>query len=124
MRTRTSYSNTVTHPQARVTASAYGVAASAEEIGLRAIGAYLEVPRRQETVAASLDNVDAHKGLYWRIKSLSDEGAGRRVDVDQAQSRRALAEASLRAGQADLGRARAQELERAWHGLLPGLPSC
>jgi outer membrane protein, adhesin transport system len=92
----------VTRQQARVASSAYGVAATAEEIGLQAIGAYLEVLRRQETVAASQENVDAHQGLYRRIKTLSDGGAGRRVDADQAQSRLALAEAHLRAEQGSL----------------------
>lgn len=92
----------VMRQQARVASSAYGVAATAEEVGLRAIGAYLEVLRRQETVTASLENVDAQQSLYGRIKTLSDGGAGRRVDADQAQSRLALAEANLRAEQASL----------------------
>jgi adhesin transport system outer membrane protein len=87
---------------ARVESSAYGVAAIADDLALRTVAVYLEVLRRQETAAAAVDNLDAHQRIYQQIKLLSEGGVGRRADLDQAESRLALAKANLRQEQSSL----------------------
>ena len=92
----------VARQQARVDSSAYSVAATAEDIALRTVGVYLEVLRRQETVAAAIDNLDAHQRIYDHIKIRSTSGVGRRADQDQAEGRLALAKTNVRTEQSSL----------------------
>lgn len=92
----------VARQTARVNALAYGVAATADELALSTAAVYLEVLRRQETVAAATDNLSAHQRIYQQIKLLTEGGVGRRADLDQAESRLALAQAHLRQEQSSL----------------------
>src|SRR5207249_9702288 len=92
----------VARQRARIDSSAYGVAATAEDVAVRVVAAYLDVLRRQETIAAALDNLAAHQRIYDQIKLRSDSGVGRRADLDQAQGRLALAQANLRTEQSNL----------------------
>jgi adhesin transport system outer membrane protein len=92
----------VARQTARVDSAAYGVAATAEDLALRTVATYLEVLRRQETTAAAVDNLDAHQRIYYQIRMLSESGVGRRADLDQAESRLALAKANLRQEQSSL----------------------
>ncbi|MFC3110641.1 TolC family outer membrane protein [Undibacterium arcticum] len=92
----------VARQRARVDSSAYGVAATAEDLALRTVGTYLEVLRRQETVVEAADNLDAHQRIYNQIRKLSESGVGRRADLDQAESRLALAKDNLRQEQSSL----------------------
>lgn len=92
----------VARQRARVEASAHNVAANAEDLALRTVASYLEVLRRQETVAQALDNLDAHQRIHDQIKLLSDSGVGRRADLAQAEGRLALAKANLRQEQSSL----------------------
>lgn len=92
----------VARQNARVDSSAYGVAATAEELALRTVSTYLEVLRRQETIAEAVDNLEAHQRIYKQIRMLSESGVGRRADLDQAESRLALAKANLRQEQSSL----------------------
>lgn len=92
----------VKRQEARVASTAYNVAATAEDLALRVVTAYLEVLRRQETVAEAQDNLDAHERIYRQIRILAEGGVGRRADIDQAETRLALARASLRQEQGSL----------------------
>jgi adhesin transport system outer membrane protein len=85
----------VARQRARVESSAYATAASAEDIGVRASDAYLDILRRQETVAAAAENLDAHQRIHHQIRLRSESGVGRRADFDQAEARLALAQANL-----------------------------
>ena len=92
----------VARQQARIDSAAYGVATTAEDIALRVIGAYLEVLRRQETVAAAIDNLNIHQRIHEQIRMRSESGVGRRADFDQAEGRLAFANANLRMEQGSL----------------------
>lgn len=92
----------VARQTARIDSSAYGVATTAEDLALRTVATYLEVLRRQETVDEAVDNLDAHQRMYKQIRMLSESGVGRRADLDQAESRLALAKANLRQEQSSL----------------------
>ncbi|MGO4159006.1 TolC family outer membrane protein [Cupriavidus sp. YAF13] len=87
---------------ARVASSAYNVAATAEDVALRTVAAYLEVLRRQDNVAAAGENLQAHQRIYEQIKERSEGGVGRRADLYQAQSRLALAQDYLRSEEGGL----------------------
>lgn len=107
----------VARQTARVDSSAYGVAAIADELALRTVAIYLEVLRRQETVAAALDNLEAHQRIHQQIKVLSEGGVGRRADLDQAESRLALAKSDLRQEQSSL-----KDAEAAYRRLVGTAP--
>ena len=92
----------VARRRALVDSSAYDVAATAEDLALRVAGVYLDVLRRQETVAAAVDSLEVHQRIYDHIKLRSDSGVGRRADLDQAEGRLALAKVNLRSEQSDL----------------------
>ena len=78
------------------------MAATAQDVALRVVGAYLEVLRRKETTAAAEDNIEAHRRIYEQIKLRSDRGVGRRADLYQAETRLALASDNLRSEQSSL----------------------
>lgn len=100
----------VARQTARVDSSAYGAAAVAEELALRTIAVYLEILRRRENIAAAQDNLDAHGRIHQQIRLLTEGGVGRRADLDQAESRLALAKANLRQEQSSLKDAEASYL--------------
>jgi len=109
----------VARQRARIDSSAYGVAATAEDIAMRVVGVYLDVLRRQETVAAAIDNLRAHQRIYDQIKVRSDSGVGRRADLEQAEGRLALAKANLRTEQSNLKDA--EVAYRRLVGMHPGM---
>lgn len=92
----------VARQQARIDSAAYGVATTAEDIALRVVAAYLEVLRRQETVAAAFDNLNIHQRVHDQIRLRSESGVGRRADFDQAEGRLAFSKANLRTEQGNL----------------------
>lgn len=90
-------SSDVQRQGARIEGAAYRVGATAEDIALRTVGVYVEVLRRQETVAIGVANLQAHQHIHDQIRLGADNGVLRRADLFQAESRLALAQASLRA---------------------------
>ncbi|MBP0624724.1 TolC family outer membrane protein [Cupriavidus consociatus] len=90
-------SSDVERQGARIDGAAYRVGATAEDIALRTVGVYVEVLRRQETVAIGVANLEAHQHIYDQIRLGADNGVLRRADLYQAESRLALAQANLRA---------------------------
>lgn len=99
--------NLVSRAAAQVDSAAFGVHAIAENVALDTIGAYLEVLRRQETMALAQQNLGAHQGIRETIRKRAAGGLSRRSDFDQADSRYALARASLRQERAALADAQA-----------------
>ncbi|WP_454752743.1 TolC family outer membrane protein [Cupriavidus necator] len=95
-------SSDVERQGARIDGAAYRVGATAEDIALRTVGVYVEVLRRQETVAIGVANLEAHQHIYDQIRLGADNGVLHRADLYQAESRLALAKASLRAEQGSL----------------------
>ncbi|WP_427306301.1 TolC family outer membrane protein [Cupriavidus sp. H39] len=95
-------SSDVERQGARIDGAAYRVGATAEDIALRTVGVYVEVLRRQETVAIGVANLEAHQHIYDQIRLGADNGVLRRADLFQAESRLALAQANLRAEQGAL----------------------
>ena len=86
----------VAQQRARSIASAEQLGAQVEETALKAVGAYLELLRRRETVDLAKQNIVAHLRIRNMIEKRVDAGVGRRSDLDQAEARVALAKANLR----------------------------
>ena len=80
----------------------YRVYGTAEEIGLQAIDAYLDVLRNREQVAYAKENFQAHQRTFDQVKLRSDRGVGRRADLDQTDARLALAQSNLEAAESTL----------------------
>lgn len=85
----------VEQQQFRVNSSAYRVKNTSENIALRATEVYLEILRRQHLQELARNNVVIHQKILEQIRLIVDSGAGRKADVQQSQSRLALAESVL-----------------------------
>ena len=94
--------NEVLRHTARTNSRAYGVFGAAENTGLEAVDAYLNVLRRQRLVELATTNLEAHERTHDQIKLRSDRGVGRKADMDQSQGRVALAKANQIAEQSNL----------------------
>lgn len=73
----------------------YMVTDVSERTSLQAIGAYLDVLRRQDLLALTETNLESHETIFSQIGQRSESGVGRRADVDQAQARLALSKSNL-----------------------------
>jgi len=94
--------NEVLRHTARTNSRAYGVFGAAENTGLEAVDAYLEVLRRQKLVELTTTNLEAHERTHDQIKLRSERGVGRKADMDQSQGRVALARANQISEQSNL----------------------
>jgi adhesin transport system outer membrane protein len=73
----------------------YELQSTMQEIALQASSAYLDIQRYRQLTAYAQDNYISHKQFYDRIEERVSAGVGRRVDLEQANGRLALAEANL-----------------------------
>ncbi len=73
----------------------YELLESAENISLEAVRAYADVARRTELVEEARANYLEHKSTSMQIEQKAGAGVGRRVDLEQANGRLALAESNL-----------------------------
>ena len=73
----------------------YELLDASETTGLEVVEAYADVQRQRELVEAAKANYATHKQIYDRLDSRATQGVSRRVDLDQATGRLALAEANL-----------------------------
>jgi adhesin transport system outer membrane protein len=81
----------VDNERARSKSAAYRIAENAEDMGLDAVEAHLDVVRLRHVYQFADDNVRAHQDLLARVQQRSSGGAGREADVAQAQSRLEIA---------------------------------
>jgi len=73
----------------------YELLGVSENTGLDVVQAYADVQRERELVEAAKANFVIHKQLYDRLDNRAQAGVSRRVDLDQATGRLALAESNL-----------------------------
>ena len=82
-----------------------------EQIGFRAAQSYLDVLANREVVALAEDNVREHESVVERVRRRAEAGGGSQADVSQAESRLALARATLEQFRGILRRSNAAYLE-------------
>lgn len=92
----------VERQQARTNSRAFSVFSTAENTGLEAVKAYLDVLKEQKLVELAQTNLEAHQRTHDQITLRSERGVGRRADMDQSLGRLALAEANLVAEESNL----------------------
>ncbi|WP_162888579.1 TolC family outer membrane protein [Dechloromonas sp. HYN0024] len=73
----------------------YELLEASETVALEAGRAYLDVLRYRHLVDLAKDNYVQHKATFDQIQRRTQSGVGRRVDVEQAGSRLALAEINM-----------------------------
>lgn len=73
----------------------YELLETAEGAALEALRAYGDVLRYRELVRLAQENYVQHKQIYDQIAERASAGVGRRVDLEQATGRLALAESNL-----------------------------
>ena len=75
---------------------------ASENAALEAARAYLDVVRYRAQVVLAEDNYLQHQAALDQLKKRAESGVGKRVDVDQAASRLALADVNLTTAYANL----------------------
>jgi len=100
--------NQVAQTKARVNAALFDVYDTADNIGLRATQAYLEVLKQRRLYQLAIDNVAAHEKILVQIRDRNRSGVGRRSQLQQTEGRLAGAQASLIAQQNNLADAATQ----------------
>lgn len=80
----------------------YELLETSENVALEASRAYLDVLRYRFLVDLAEDNYIRHKATHEQLKARTASGVGRRVDLEQAGSRLALAEVNLTTETANL----------------------
>jgi adhesin transport system outer membrane protein len=72
----------------------YELLSSSDQIAFETVRAYQDVLRYRELVALAQDNFALHKEILGQIEERVKAGVGRRVDLEQASGRLALAESN------------------------------
>jgi len=103
-------SSRVEQQGATVEAAQRQLAQVAETTALRAVEVYLDVLRRQAQVDLAKDNVATHEKTLAQVRLRFEKGAGRKADVQQADSRVAYARATLVQAEGNLRDAEARYL--------------
>lgn len=88
-------SSEVNRQTARVNSAGFTITSVSENTALRATEVYLQLLRRDELLKLAEDNLQAHQRTYDQIASRSRSGVGRKVDLDQVEGRRALAQSNV-----------------------------
>ncbi len=89
----------VEEQEARIEASRYYVMQEANTLALRASELYLAVLTNKALLDIENDNVKAHERIYKMTREKMEAGIGRRSDMEQTESRMALAYANYIAQQ-------------------------
>ena len=72
----------------------YELISASDQMALESAQAYLDVQRFRETLVLARDNYATHADVHQKIASRVTAGVGRRVDLEQASGRMALAESN------------------------------
>ena len=75
-------------------ASYYELLSASDQIALGAVGAYIDVLRYRELITLAHENYTYHAEVHARVEDRVKAGVGRRVDLEQAAGRLALAESN------------------------------
>lgn len=74
--------------------SYYELLSASDQIALETVRAYIDTLRYRELVSLARENYATHSDVYGRLESRVNAGVGRRVDLEQAAGRLALAESN------------------------------
>ncbi|WP_068808560.1 TolC family outer membrane protein [Thauera phenolivorans] len=100
----------------------YELVDAAEGAALEAVRAYADVRRYRELVRLAQDNYVEHRQVHDQIAERAEAGVGRRVDLEQASGRLALAESNLLTEISNLHDVSARYLRVVGEGPAEALP--
>lgn len=86
--------NNIEEQRSRVNSAAYQTLSEANSLSLQAITTYINLLRQQKLLKLSEENVKTHEDILGKIKEKTEAGLGKRSDVEQTESRYALAYAN------------------------------
>ncbi|OQW94236.1 MAG: hypothetical protein BWK79_06935 [Beggiatoa sp. IS2] len=92
----------VEYQNRRIESAAHQVKNTSEQIGLLTVSAYLRLFQYHELLELAKDNLVIHQKRLAQIREIVEKGAGRKADVQQSQSRLALASSNLVRAQGEL----------------------
>ncbi|WP_082676737.1 TolC family outer membrane protein [Thiomicrospira sp. WB1] len=78
-------------------AQAYQALATANNLAMQMIQAYIDLLKEDELLKLAQNNLDTHLKIFDQIKKRTDAGIGNQVELNQAKARVALAKSSLSA---------------------------
>jgi outer membrane protein, adhesin transport system len=110
--------NEVARHEAITNAKAFNLFGRSEITSLKAVEAYLNVLRRESLLQLAQDNLDYHARTYDQIKLRSEQGIGKKADIEQATGRLSLAETNVKAEEGNLNDAKTAFLRVV--GVIPG----
>lgn len=87
--------NEIQRQEARVRSQAYVIRSASENTALQTARIYLEVLRKHTFVDLAKENLQVHQRIYDQIRLRSESGVDRRADMNQVESRLALAESNV-----------------------------
>jgi adhesin transport system outer membrane protein len=85
----------VERQRSRVDSSAYQVQSAQESTALRATEVYLDVLRQRELARLAQENLETHERIHGLIARRTESGLARTADLDQSESRVALARSNV-----------------------------
>ncbi|MBF0621826.1 MAG: TolC family outer membrane protein [Magnetococcales bacterium] len=92
--------------KAQYESASFGFDRTAESVVAQATNAYLETLKRRELLELVKDNVLLHQRILSKVRKKADSGAGNQADVQQTESRLALASANHAAAQGAMRQAK------------------
>lgn len=98
--------------------SYYDLLSTTDDVTLQVVQAYLDVQRYHKLAELARDNYATHKGIFDQIEQKVKAGAGRRVDLEQAAGRLALAESNWMTDAANL-----HDVQSRFQRLVGDLPA-
>lgn len=85
----------VDRQKSRVRSEAYVIQAVTEDTALNAARTYIDVLRKQQFVELARENLKLHQRIADQIKLRSESGVDRKADMNQVESRLALAQSNV-----------------------------
>lgn len=107
--------NETDRQQARVRSEAYVIQSTSDNTALEAVKVYLEVLRKQAFLDLAREDLKIHQRIGDQIRLRSESGVDRKADMNQVESRLALAESNVVVAETNLADARTNYLAVVGH---------
>ena len=107
--------NETNRQQARVRSEAYVIQSTADNTALETTKVYLEVLRKQAFLDMANENLKIHRRIADQIRLRSESGVDRKADMNQVESRLALAQSNVVVAETNLLDARTNYLAVVGH---------
>ncbi len=87
--------NEISRQKARLDAAGYSAQATANQIAIDMVSAYIELVKQQDLMKLARESKATHERILDQIQQRTEAGIGNQVEVDQAKARLALSNSNL-----------------------------